>query len=449
MPPFFILSITVMAIFYSEKVAKKAVKTTACQSVKIQSLDYQGLGIAKINGKTWFIENALPDEEVTFKIIEEKRQYGRGQAVKILKKSANRTKPSCLLYGQCGGCQMQHISLDLQREAKQNALFQRLQKLQTEKIAFKPMIIGNDKAYRRRAKLSIAIQNGRLVMGFRLQNSNQIIPLASCEVLETELSKLLPKLQTLLANWKNPKKLGHIELVKADNTITLFLRHLGALSSQDSENLRQFAENENLSLFVMSEENQIDHLYGEPPYYEIQGLKLHFSVRDFIQVNASLNEKMVATALEWLELSTNDRVLDLFCGMGNFTLPIAQQAKSVIGIEGVEPMVEQARANVATSGLKNVEFYQTNLDEPFSDKAWAKEPFNKVLLDPARNGALFCLDHLAALQPERIVYVSCNPATLVRDAEKLLQFGYRLEKVAMIDMFPHTSHLESISLFVK
>ncbi|EXI62964.1 23S rRNA (uracil-5-)methyltransferase [Mannheimia granulomatis] len=438
-----------MAIFYSEKSAKKATKQTALQHVQIQSLDYQGLGIAKINGKTWFIENALPDEQVEFKVIEEKRQYGRGQAVKILKKSANRIMPSCELYNKCGGCQMQHISLELQREAKQNALFQRLQKLQTEAIAFQPMIAGNDKAYRRRAKLSIAIQNGKLAMGFRLQNSNQIIPLAECEVLVEPLSNLISKLQHLVANWQHKKKLGHIELVSADNTIALFLRHLGQLSAQDRENLLQFATQNSLAVFLMCEENQLEHLCGELPYYEIQGLKLHFSIRDFIQVNGVLNEKMVAKSLEWLELSENDRVLDLFCGMGNFTLPIAKIAKSVIGIEGVEPMVEQARLNATASGLKNVEFYQTNLDEPFADKLWAKAPFNKVLLDPARNGALFCLDHLAALNPERIVYVSCNPATLVRDAEKLLQFGYRLEKVAMIDMFPHTGHLESISLFRK
>lgn len=438
-----------MAIFYSEKSAKKPQKPTARQIVQIQSLDYQGLGIAKINGKTWFIENALPDEQVEFKVVEEKRQYGRGQAVKILKKSANRTMPSCEIYGKCGGCQTQHISLELQREAKQNALFQRLQKLQREEIAFQPMIVGNDKAYRRRAKLSIAIQNSELVMGFRLQNSNQIIPLAQCEVLVEPLSYLLPKLQSLVAQWKNKKKLGHIELVQADNTTALFLRHLGQLSVQDRENLLHFAEQNTLSVFLMCEEDQIDHLCGELPYYEIQGLKLHFSIRDFIQVNGILNEKMVEKALEWLELTDNDRVLDLFCGMGNFTLPIAKTAKSVVGIEGVEPMVEQARLNAAASGLKNVEFYQTNLDEPFADKPWAKVPFDKVLLDPARNGALFCLEHLAALQPERIVYVSCNPATLVRDAEKLLQFGYRLEKVAMIDMFPHTGHLESISLFRK
>ncbi|QLB41077.1 23S rRNA (uracil(1939)-C(5))-methyltransferase RlmD [Mannheimia pernigra] len=438
-----------MAIFYSDKSAKKSQKTTAYQTAQIQALDYQGLGIAKINGKTWFIENTLPGEQVEFKVLEEKRQYGRGQAVKCFKKSADRRTPSCELYNKCGGCQMQHISLNLQREAKQNALVQRLQKLQVNKIHFQPMIVGKDKGYRRRTKLSIAIQNGKTVMGFRLQNSHQIIPLAHCEVLVEPLSNLLPKLQCLVADWQNKKKLGHIELVQADNTTALFLRHLGQLSAQDRDIFLQFAKQNALSAFLMYQENHIDHLYGELPYYEIQGLKLHFSVRDFIQVNTELNTKMVEKALEWLELSDDDRVLDLFCGMGNFTLPIAQRVKSVVGVEGVEPMVEQARANAIASGLKNVEFYQTNLDEPFADKPWAKESFNKVLLDPARNGALFCLDHLVALNPERIVYVSCNPATLVRDAEKLLQCGYRLEKVAMIDMFPHTGHLESISLFLK
>ncbi|WP_150539962.1 23S rRNA (uracil(1939)-C(5))-methyltransferase RlmD [Actinobacillus vicugnae] len=442
-----------MALFYSEKAAKqqakKSTKTTASAPVTIQSLDYQGLGVAKINGKTWFIENALPNELVEIRVLEEKRQYGRAKAAKILKKSSERQLPSCALYGKCGGCQMQHIPLTLQREAKQQALFQRLQKLQAKLIDFQPMIIGNDKTYRRRAKLSIALQNNQLAIGFRMQNSSQIIPLADCEVLVAPLSQLIKPLQTLFANWQNKKSLGHIELVQADNTIAMLVRNVGQLHPQDHQQLQQFAEQYTLSLFVMSAENEIIHLTGEAPFYQIHGIKLGFSIRDFIQVNGVLNEKMVDKALEWLNLSAQDRVLDLFCGMGNFTLPIAKQAGFVVGVEGVEPMVAQANLNLATSGLKNVEFYQTNLDEPFADKAWANKPFNKVLLDPARNGALFCLDHLVALNPERIVYVSCNPATLVRDAEKLIQAGYQLQKATMIDMFPHTGHLESISLFSK
>lgn len=438
-----------MAQFYSEKHAKKARKSTACKVVNIQTLDHQGLGVAKIEGKTWFIENALPNESVEIQPLEEKRQYGRAKAVNILKRSAHRQLPSCTIYHQCGGCQMQHIPLEMQREAKQAALFRRLQKLQTAPIDFQPMLVGEAKGYRRRLRLSIHLQAGKLVMGFRQQGSNQIIPVNECEVLEPALSALLPRLQHLVQQWQQKKALGHIELVQASNTIAMLFRHIGALNAKDSEALRTFAAAENLSLFVMSEENQLEHWLGEAPYYLLNDLKIGFSMRDFIQVNGKLNEAMVAKALEWLELSPQDRVLDLFCGVGNFTLPIAQLAGAVVGVEGVQEMVKQASDNAETSGLKNVAFYQTNLDEPFVDQPWAIESFNKVLLDPARNGALFCLDHLCELAPERIVYVSCNPATLVRDAQKLLEKGYQLQKVGMIDMFPQTGHLESISLFAK
>lgn len=438
-----------MALFYSEKPAKKPQKPTALTRFSVQDLDYQGVGVAKVGGKTWFIENALPSETVEAKILEEKPRYGRAQAVKIVQKSANRQTPFCAVYDLCGGCQMQHIPLDLQRETKQKALFQRLQKLQATPISFQPMIVGNDKTYRRRAKLSIAIQKNQLVVGFRQANSQTITPIRQCDVLEPELAALLPELQALLQQWRAPKKLGHIELVRADNGVALLLRHLGEIGGEDRQNLQNFAEKHRLLLFVMSEKEQIEQWRGDAPFYEIDGLKLAFSIRDFIQVNAELNRKMVETALNWLELSGTERVLDLFCGMGNFTLPLAKKAAQVVGIEGVEPMVEQARQNATASGLKNVEFYQTDLDQPFATQPWAALPFDKVLLDPARNGALFCLDHLCALQPSRIVYVSCNPATLVRDAEKLIANGYRIQKAAMIDMFPHTGHLESVTLFVK
>ncbi|OOH86561.1 23S rRNA methyltransferase [Pasteurellaceae bacterium 15-036681] len=438
-----------MALFYSEKSAKKSTKPTALQSFTIQSLDYQGLGVAKLNGKTWFVENALPNEQVEAQIVEEKRQYGRAKAVRFSQKSAIRQVPSCAIYGKCGGCQMQHIPIELQRETKQKALFQRLQKLQSEAIAYQPMLVGDKTQYRRRAKLSIAIQKNELVVGFRQAGSQDIIPLTECEVLEPQLSTLLPKLQKLLANWKQKKSLGHIELVRADNGIALLLRHIGNLHQQDSEQLRQFAQDEAFMLFVMTDKEQIEQWSGEKPYYQIDGLKLYFSIRDFIQVNAKLNQQMVNTALDWLELNEQDNVLDLFCGMGNFTLPLATKVKKVVGIEGVEPMVEQARLNAQINQLGNADFYQADLDQPFIDQPWATQPFNKVLLDPARNGAYFALDHLCQLNAEKIVYVSCNPATLVRDAEKLIEAGYRIQKCAMIDMFPNTAHLESISVFVK
>ncbi|MCT8741628.1 23S rRNA (uracil(1939)-C(5))-methyltransferase RlmD [Glaesserella parasuis] len=438
-----------MALFYSDNSAKKSTKPTALQIFHIQSLDYQGLGVAKVNGKTWFIENALPNEKVEAKIIEDKRQYGRATAVRFLQKSADRQTPFCSIYSQCGGCQMQHIPLALQRETKQQTLFNRLQKLQAEPIRFEPMLVGQDTNYRRRAKLSMVVQKNTLVVGFRQANTQEIIPLNHCDILEPELNTLLPKLQQLFASWKNKKQLGHIELVQADNGVALLLRHIGELHSQDSDKLQRFAEQEDLLLFVMTDKDQISQWRGEVPYYQINGLTLHFSIRDFIQINREMNKQMVNKAIAWLDLQPTDRVLDLFCGMGNFTLPIAPLVEEVVGIEGVEPMVAQAKQNAQTNQINNAKFYQTDLDKPFVEQPWAKAHFNKVLLDPARNGAYFALDHLCELQPERIVYVSCNPATLVRDAEKLIAKGYRLSQSAMIDMFPHTAHLESISLFER
>lgn len=438
-----------MALFFSEKSAKKSPKPTACLTLSIESLDYQGLGVAKHNGKTWFVQNALPGEQVEAKVVEEKRQFGQAQAVKFLRKSANRQTPFCTLYGKCGGCQMQHIPLALQRETKQATLIRRLQKLQAAPIVVEEMITGDDRAYRRRAKLSIAWQKNQLVMGFRQAQSDEIVSLSECAVLEPTLAALLPELQHLLLNWSKPKSLGHIELVAADNGVAVLLRHIGEIAQKDREMLMNFAKNAQIMLFVMCDKNAIEQWRGDAPFYEIDGLRLAFSIRDFIQVNRELNAKMVQTAVNWLDLHGSERVLDLFCGMGNFTLPIAKRAAKVVGVEGVAPMVSQAQENARSNGIYNAEFYQTDLDQPFIDQPWAAKPFDKVLLDPARNGAYFALDHLCNLAPERIVYASCNPATLVRDAEKLIARGYHIRQTAMIDMFPHTAHLESITLFVK
>lgn len=438
-----------MAIFYSEKTAKKASQPTALQRFAIQALDHQGLGVAKLNGKTWFIENALPGEVVEAKPVEEKRQYGRAQAVRWTQIAANRQDPVCAVYHQCGGCQMRHIPIALQRETKQHALFRRLQRLQTEPIDCQPMLAGNADHYRRRAKLSAIWEKGELAIGFRQAHSQAIIPLYHCEVLEPELAALLPPLQCLFADWQQRKAIGHIELVRADNGVAMLLRHIGPLKEQDQLALLAFAERHHLMLFVVTDKDHLEQWRGEPPFYQIHGLKLAFSIRDFIQINAALNEQMVAKAQEWLALTPQDRVLDLFCGMGNFTLPLSKKVAHIVGVEGVETMVAQARDNARLNQIHNADFYQTDLDQPFVDQPWAAQPFNKVLLDPARQGAYFALEHLCQLAPERIVYVSCQPATLVRDAEKLIQRGYRLAKCAMIDMFPHTAHLESISLFLK
>ncbi|WP_439236520.1 23S rRNA (uracil(1939)-C(5))-methyltransferase RlmD [Lonepinella koalarum] len=436
-----------MALFYTPE--KKAKKTPHFE-LTIQSLDYQGLGVGKVNGKTWFVENALPNETVQAEIIEEKRQYGRAVAKKILHTNPQRQAPQCAVYQACGGCQNQHIPLDMQRLAKQQALFSRLEKLQPQGIMFMPMIVGDGWQYRRRVRLSVNVnpKTKQLDIGFRQKSSSQIVNIQQCDVLEPALDHLLPKLLTLLRQFSQPKLLGHIELTLADNGIAMLLRYSKNLSEKDRSLLLNFAEQEKLMLFVQDDQ-QIQQLCGEIPYYQIGDLLLQFDIRDFIQINRLLNQQMVATALHWLALNKTDCVLDLFCGMGNFTLPISQLVQKVVGVEGVAEMVEKARKNAEQNSCCNVEFEQGDLEQPFLSQHWAKTPFNKILLDPPRSGAAFAIESICQLQADKILYISCNPATLVRDAESLLNAGYRLSKVAMIDMFPHTGHLESISLFEK
>ncbi|WP_109079122.1 23S rRNA (uracil(1939)-C(5))-methyltransferase RlmD [Aggregatibacter kilianii] len=437
-----------MALLYR---GNKPKQTTANFTAQILDLDYQGLGVAKVNGKTWFIENALPQESVEVRVLEEKRQYGRGVAQRILRPSPQRQTPPCVYFDQCGGCQNQHIPIELQRSAKQKALIQRLSRLQPEPIHFMPLLQGEPWHYRRRVRLSVLFDNKtrRLNIGLRRKNSQQIIPIEQCPVLEQPLNDLLPKLTALFTRWSAPQQLGHIELVAADNGVAMLLRHIKNVAENDRTLLLKFAEQHQLMLFVQQQED-IEHWHGEQLFYRLDdGTVLQFDIRDFIQINAELNRQMINTALDWLALNEQDHVLDLFCGMGNFTLPIARRVKSAVGIEGVSAMVEKARRNAERNRCTNVQFYQADLDKSFINQGWAQQPFNKILLDPPRTGAAFALNALCQLQAENILYVSCNPATLVRDTEILRHAGYQLDNVAMIDMFPHTGHLESISLFRK
>ena len=338
----------------------------------------------------------------------------------------------------------------MQRKAKEKALFSRLSKLQAEPIQLMPMICGEQWAYRRRVRLSLLwnAKNKIIEMGFRQKNSNQLVSIQQCLVAEPAINDLIPKLTALWAQYSVPKQLGHIELVSADNGVAMLLRYKGNLVETDRTLLLQFALTNAVNLFLQDDQN-IQLVHGEMPYYALDDIRLSFDIRDFIQVNTHLNQQMVDTALDWLDLNPDDHVLDLFCGMGNFTLPLAKRVKSAVGIEGVLDMVKKAQANAQFNHIDNVEFYQADLDQAFSEQTWAKQHFNKILLDPPRSGAAFALNALCELDAESILYVSCNPATLVRDAEILRFFGYRIIKTAMIDMFPNTSHLESVTLFIK
>ena len=437
-----------MAQFYS---AKQRVTTKQRITVTIEDLDPFGQGVARHNGKAMFVSGALPGEQAEVTVVEDKRQFARAKATRISHPSAERVTPRCPHFGVCGGCQLQHVSVALQQQSKAKALGRMLSRDAPLPVSVDEIISGPDWGYRRRARLGLQWQpkQQRLQMGFRKAASNDLVELTQCPILAPDLEALLTPLHCCLSTLNAVKRLGHVELVLADNGPMMVLRHLDALSAADRAKLERFSHEHDLMLFLADGSDDLTALSASEPYYQSFNLKLTFSPQDFIQVNDAVNQQMVAKAIDWLDLQPHDRVLDLFCGMGNFTLPVGKFVENAVGVEGVAALVRQAAYNADLNNLKNVRFFQHNLEEDVARQAWAAQGFNKVLLDPARAGAAAVMSHIVKLAPERVVYVSCNPTTLARDSQTLLSAGYHLERVAMLDMFPHTSHLESMVLFSK
>ncbi|HDS3244720.1 TPA: 23S rRNA (uracil(1939)-C(5))-methyltransferase RlmD [Klebsiella aerogenes] len=431
-----------MAQFYS---AKRRVTTRQIITVTVNDLDPFGQGVARHQGKALFIPGLLPQEQAEVVLVEDKKQYARAQVKRRLNDSPQRVAPRCPHFGVCGGCQQQHASIELQQQSKRAALSRLMKRDVDDIIAAEPW------GYRRRARLSLNYQpkTQQLQMGFRKVNSSEIIDVVQCPVLVPQLEALLPAVRECLTSLQSQRQLGHVELVQADNGPLMVLRHTAALTAADKEKLERFSQTHGLSLYLAPQSEILEHIRGDEPWYTSDGLRLVFSPRDFIQVNDGVNQKMVRTALAWLDIQPQDRVLDLFCGMGNFTLPLAKAAASVVGVEGVPALVAKGRENAALNELQNVTFFHENLEEDVTRQAWAKHGIDKILLDPARAGAPGVMAHIIKLAPRRMVYVSCNPATLARDSEALLQAGYRIQRLAMLDMFPHTGHLESIVLFER
>lgn len=429
-----------MAQFYS---AKRRVTTRQIITVTVNDLDSFGQGVARHNGKTLFIPGLLPQESADVAITEDKKQYAKAQVKRRLNDSPDRVTPRCPHFGICGGCQQQHASIELQQRSKSAALSRLMNNDVTEVIADAPW------GYRRRARLSLNYQpkTQTFQMGFRKAASCDIVDVRQCPILVPQLEALLPDLRACLGSLQGVRHLGHVELVQAGSGTLMILRHTAPLSRADNEKLERFSHSKGLSLYLAPQSEILETLSGQTPWYESNGLRLNFSPRDFIQVNEGVNQKMVSSALAWLDVQPGDRVLDLFCGMGNFTLPLATRAASVVGVEGVPALVEKGRENAQQNGLHNVTFFHENLEEDVTRQPWAKHGFDKVLLDPARAGAASVMQHIIKLQPGRIVYVSCNPATLARDSEALFRAGYQIQRLAMLDMFPHTGHLESMVLF--
>lgn len=440
-----------MVLFYSPP--KKALASLKTIKLTVDSLDAFGQGIAHYHGKTIFIRNALPNEQVDVRLTDDKKQYAKGNVLKYNTLSPQRLEPVCQHYSACGGCEMQHMSIPMQHQVKVDA-FTSLFKKETGYLlnaADVKVISATPYHYRRRARLAIMQEKNQFVVGFRQLESKQIVDINMCPVLVESLEQLLLPLKACLNQVRDKKSLGHIELIHTDSGTLIVLRHMRPLAMEDARRLIDFAQQYHLSLYLHGD--QLVHLAGsQSHYYIINQLKLTFSPLDFIQVNSSVNVQMIAQAIDWLSLQPQDCVLDLFCGMGNFTLPIATICSQVIGVEGVTTLVNKARENTELNQSHlagHSKFFISNLDDIEDNATWFSGDINKVLLDPARPGAHNVMAQIVQHSPSHVVYISCNPATLVRDSKILLQAGYQIAKVSILDMFPQTKHIESMLLFIK
>ncbi|HDZ8831346.1 TPA: 23S rRNA (uracil(1939)-C(5))-methyltransferase RlmD [Aeromonas dhakensis] len=430
-------------------------KSTQPQRIEftVDSLDHHCVGIGRHQGKAIFIEGALPGEQVKARILEDKKQYAHAALQQVVTPAANRIAPFCSHYRECGGCSAQHLAEADQRAAKEAglvSLFERLGNIQPP--ALEPVLGGESRTYRRVCRLAIKFdKNGRCTrVGFRRRQSNDLVEISGCPVLAEPLSALIAPLRECLNRLKSQRELGHAELIQAEQGILMLLRHTGRPTEADRAQLIEFAKTQGIDLYLQAADEQIEPLHQQfAPSYSLDGLSLAFAPGDFIQVNAPVNQRMVEQALSWLEAGKDDKVLDLFCGIGNFTLPLARQAREVVGVEGELAMVARAEENARRNGIENARFYKADLSGDIAGMSWAREGFDLVLLDPARPGAFEVMEHVVKLSPRRVVYVSCNPVTLARDSQVLVKGGYRLVRLGMLDMFPHTGHLESMALFER
>ncbi|MEW4982232.1 MAG: 23S rRNA (uracil(1939)-C(5))-methyltransferase RlmD [Cycloclasticus sp.] len=426
-------------------------------NASIESLAHDGKGVAHIEGKAVFIAGALPGEEVVFEYTKKKKDIAEGRVTEVLKASEDRVEPGCQHYDICGGCSFQHLDPEKQILAKQGILidqFKSIGKLQDFELW--PALTGPFWGYRHRARLGVkdVVKKGRVLVGFREKASPFLAEIELCEVLHPSVGKRLMDLSALIGGLSIKDKIPQIEVSICDNRTALVFRVLEPLSSQDEEILKVFEVSADVDIYTQSKgPDTITPLSGEKPALSYQlpnDVTLYFGPSDFVQVNVEINRKMINRALDTLDFNENDNVLDLFCGLGNFTLPMAKVAGHVTGVEGSDELIQRAKENASKNKLQNVDFYTANLMDEVINEPWAKKKYNKVLIDPPRLGAKEILHHLPKWGAEQVLYISCNPSTLARDAAILVnELGYTMKRAGVMDMFPHTSHVESIALFEK
>ncbi|GAB3488721.1 23S rRNA (uracil(1939)-C(5))-methyltransferase RlmD [Marinomonas epiphytica] len=412
----------------------------------VDGLTHDAKGVSRSQGKVTFVEGALPGERVEANITKTGRRFDEAVVKRIVQASPSRVSPPCQHFQECGGCRFQHLASPQQLEAKSTWLQGQLRKVYDGSLE---VLSDQFYQYRRRARISIQSKKGQLKMGFRASSSQNIVSITQCHVLTTALQEVLHGLYEKLKTVKWAANVGHIELLEDQLGVSVLFRLTGSMEQPEQSSFEVWCEQQGWQLYWQhSHEQKAIVAHQQLRSYSLEGLTLHYHPQDFVQINAAMNDKMVAQALEWLQPSQSDVVLDLFCGVGNFSLPLAKKAGKVIGVELQQTMVEAAQKNADSNRLTNASFVTADLTQPIS-KTFIKLGVTKVLLDPPRAGAFECLDTLIKMAPQQILYVSCNASTLARDAEYLVAKGYKVVKAGLMDMFPQTSHVETMMLLHK
>jgi len=435
----------------------------------ITALSHEGRGIAHIDGKVAFVDGALPGERVTAIYVRKRSQLDELRIDSVISAAPERVEPQCEYAGTCGGCSLQHMGSAAQIEFKQKVLLEQLQhaaNITPEEFELLPNLQAGSYHYRRKARLAVrmVMKKGGALVGFREKYSSFITDRDNCQVLNASVASLIEPLRNMISSLRCSHAIPQIEVAVGEqesadiadskDAVALVFRHLEPLHADDVTALIAFAQQYELELFLQPGNAESVHKIfpADSParlhyYLPDFDLRMAFHPMDFTQINGEINRLIIRQALALMDLQPEDRVLDLFCGLGNFTLPIATRCEHVIGIEGSEEMVDRGNENASANNINNAEFYAANLCETLSDKPWAQQQFTKILLDPPRSGAIEIIPQLAALGASRIVYISCNPATLARDTAALIAAGYRLQAAGVMDMFPHTTHVESMAVF--
>ena len=436
---------------------KSTAKQLADFTGTITGYDHRAKGIMRTEqGRIAFINGAMMGETVkvrpntyTDKVIE-------GETLSIIEPSAERIAPKCEYFGKCGGCQLQYMEDKNQVAAKQQALDSLIQRqLKQDNLAWQDAVQGASWHYRRTARLVTWFNKDKTVtLGFRQAKSKQIVDVDTCPILVESLANLISPLRTMLESLSNAKVISHIQLYQLAEADTVILRHTAPISDSDKAQLTDFAKSQKVQLLLEADDKQFEQLHHpsqdqefEALYYHYSKYRYQFNPNNFIQINENVNEQMIDQAMQWLDIKSTDTVLDLFSGVGNFTLPLADKAELVFAVEGVNDMVKQIKKNADINGISNVKAYQADLSKlaEKSKPQWLK-PIDKLLLDPARDGAYEVVKKIPLLRPKKILYVSCNPATMVRDLKVLQDADYALTKIGLLNMFPQTSHVEAMAL---